>query len=108
MAPGVETSGGSAANTMAGLASLGGRGAYIGKVASDQLGEVFAHDIRAIGVKFDTPFLDCGPATGKCLINVTPDGQRTMTTYLGAAALLSPPDVDPETVAAAEVVYLEG
>ena len=108
MAPGVETSGGSAANSLAGLASLGGRGAFMGKVASDQLGEVFAHDIRAIGVHFDTPFLDCGPATGKCLINVTPDGQRTMTTYLGAAALLSPPDVNPETVAAAEVVYLEG
>src|SRR3712207_1155383 len=108
MAPGVETSGGSAANSLAGLASLGGRGAFMGKVASDQLGEVFAHDIRAIGVHFDTPFLDCGPATGKCLINVTPDGQRTMTTYLGAAALLSPPDVNPETVQAAEVVYLEG
>ncbi|HEX8569260.1 MAG TPA: adenosine kinase [Caulobacteraceae bacterium] len=108
MAPGLEASGGSAANSLAGLASLGGRGAFMGKVASDQLGEVFAHDIRAMGVKFDTPFLDCGPATGKCLINVTPDGQRTMTTYLGAAALLSPPDVNPETVKAAEVVYLEG
>jgi sugar/nucleoside kinase (ribokinase family) len=108
MAPGVETSGGSAANSLAGLASLGGRGAFMGKVASDQLGEVFAHDIRAMGVKFDTPFLECGPATGKCLINVTPDGQRTMTTFLGAAALLAPQDVDADTVAAAEVVYLEG
>ena len=108
MAPGLEASGGSAANSLAGLSSLGGRGAFMGKVASDQLGEVFAHDIRAIGVHFATPFLDCGPATGKCLINVTPDGQRTMTTFLGAAALLAPQDVDPDTVAAAEVVYLEG
>jgi sugar/nucleoside kinase (ribokinase family) len=108
MAPGLEASGGSAANSLAGLASLGGRGAFIGKVASDQLGEVFAHDIRAMGVRFDTPPLEGGAATGTCLINVTPDGQRTMTTFLGAAALLAPEDVDPDTVAAAEVVYLEG
>jgi sugar/nucleoside kinase (ribokinase family) len=108
MAPGIEASGGSAANTMAGLASFGGRGAFMGKVASDQMGEVFAHDIRAIGVDFRSAPLDCGPATGKCLINVTADGQRTMTTFLGAAAQLSEGDVDPDTVAAAEVIYLEG
>src|SRR3712207_929624 len=108
MAPGVETSGGSAANSLAGLASLGGRGAFMGKVAADQLGEVFAHDIRAIGVEFHTPKLGESAGTGRCMINVTSDGQRTMTTFLGAAAQLSPEDVDPETVAAAEIVYLEG
>ncbi len=108
MAPGVEVSGGSAANSMAGLASLGGRGAFIGKVAKDPLGEVFAHDIRAAGAAFDTPPLTEGPATGRCLINVTPDGARTMNTYLGAANELSAEDVDPAIIAAAEVVYLEG
>ncbi len=108
MAPGVETSGGSAANTTVGIASFGGRAAFMGKVASDQLGEVFAHDIRAAGVAFSTPYLDCGPATGRCLVNVTPDGQRTMSTFLGAANRLSPADVDAETVRSAAVTFLEG
>lgn len=108
MAPGVEASGGSAANSLAGLASFGGRGAFMGKVADDQLGRVFRHDIRAMNVHFESRPVTDGTATGTCLINVTRDGQRTMTTFLGAAALLSEADVEPETVAAAEVVYLEG
>jgi len=108
MAAGVETSGGSAANTVAGLASLGGRGAFIGKVAGDQLGEVFSHDIRAIGVDFGGAPLVDGPATARCLINVTADGQRTMCTFLGAAGLLSPGDIDPAEVSRAKIVYLEG
>jgi sugar/nucleoside kinase (ribokinase family) len=108
MGPGVEASGGSAGNTVAGLASLGGRAAYIGKVADDTLGRVFRHDITAIGVHFDSkPFT--GPlGTGRCLINVTPDGQRTMSTYLGAANALTPVDVSPDIVQGAEIVYLEG
>jgi sugar/nucleoside kinase (ribokinase family) len=108
MAAGVEASGGSAANTLAGLASFGGRGAFMGKVAEDQLGAVFGHDIRAIGVQFGSEPLRGGAATGTCLINVTGDGQRTMTTFLGAAALLGEDDVDADVIAAAEVVYLEG
>jgi sugar/nucleoside kinase (ribokinase family) len=108
MAPGQETSGGSAANTVAGLSSFGGRAAFIGKTAADQLGQVFAHDIRAIGAHFDTPPLTSGAATGRCLINVTPDGQRTMATYLGAANLLGPDDVDPATIEAAKITFLEG
>jgi sugar/nucleoside kinase (ribokinase family) len=108
MAAGIEASGGSAANTVAGVASLGGKAAYIGKVAPDQLGEVFAHDIRAIGAVFNTPPLAGGPATARCLINVTPDGQRTMATYLGAANRLSPEDVDAGLIRDAAVVYLEG
>jgi sugar/nucleoside kinase (ribokinase family) len=108
MAPGMEASGGSAANTIAGLASFGGRGAFIGKVASDQLGAVFGHDIRAIGAHFATLPLASGASTGRCLITVTPDGQRTMATFLGAANLLGPDDVDPETIAAAKITFLEG
>jgi sugar/nucleoside kinase (ribokinase family) len=108
MAAGIEASGGSAANTIAGVASLGGQAAYIGKVAPDQLGEVFAHDIRAIGAHFSTPPLPGGPATARCLINVTPDGQRTMATYLGAANRLTPSDVDEAVIRDAAVVYLEG
>jgi sugar/nucleoside kinase (ribokinase family) len=108
MAPGVETSGGSAANTVAGLASFGGRGAFIGKVADDQLGAVFGHDIRAIGAHFATPPLKDGTSTARCLINVTPDGQRTMATFLGAANLLGPDDVDAETIGAAKITFLEG
>ncbi len=108
MAAGIETSGGSAANTIAGVASLGGQAAYVGKVAPDQLGEVFAHDIRAIGAHFDTPPLADGPATARCLINVTPDGQRTMATYLGAANRLGPDDVSEALIRNAAVVYLEG
>ena len=108
MAAGIEASGGSAANTVAGVASLGGKAAYIGKTAPDQLGEVFAHDIRAIGVQFATSPLEGGPATARCLINVTPDGQRTMATYLGAANRLGPDDVDEALIRDAAVVYLEG
>ena len=108
MAPGVETSGGSAGNTVAGVASFGGKAAYLGKVAKDQLGEVFAHDMRAQGVRFDVAPLAAGPATARCLINVTPDGQRTMCTYLGASTELTADDVDPAIVEASKIVYLEG
>lgn len=108
MAPGIETSGGSAANTVAGVASFGGQAAFLGKVADDQLGGVFAHDMRAIGAGFDTAALTGGPATGRCLVNVTPDGQRTMCTYLGAASELTPADIDPAIIEAAKIVYLEG
>ena len=107
MAPGVETSGGSAANTVAGVASLGGKAAFVGKVADDLLGEVFAHDIEAIGAQFTTPKLE-GAATGRCLINVTPDAHRTMATYLGAANQLGPTDVDEAQIGTAFAVYLEG
>ena len=108
MGPGVEVSGGSAANTIVGVASFGGRGAYIGKVRDDQLGQVFAHDLKAVGVDFATPMAAGGPSTARCLINVTPDAQRTMTTYLGACVGLGPEDVDATTIAAAKVTYLEG
>lgn len=108
MPPAVEISGGSAGNTVAGVASLGGRAAYIGKVSADQLGQVFRHDIRAAGVTFDVPPVDDGAATGRCLIFVTPDAQRTMQTYLGAGAELDPADVDPALIASAAVTYMEG
>ncbi|MFK8253609.1 adenosine kinase [Ancylobacter terrae] len=108
MGPGVEISGGSAANTAAGVASLGGRAGFVGKVKDDTLGAIFGHDIRAAGVAFDTPAASTGPATARCLILVTPDGERTMNTYLGAAQDLSPEDVDPAVVAGAAVTYLEG
>src|SRR6266702_6766874 len=106
MGPGIEASGGSAGNTMAGIASLGGSGAYIGKVRNDLLGSVFRHDITAIGVSFDTPAAIAGPGTARCLILVTPDGQRTMATYLGACVELGPEDIDPGLIAAAQVTYL--
>ncbi len=108
MGPGIEVSGGSAGNTMAGFASFGGRGAYIGKVADDQLGKVFAHDLKAQGVAFTTDALALGASTGRCMILVTPDGQRTMNTFLGAAVELSTADVDPDLVAASAITYLEG
>jgi sugar/nucleoside kinase (ribokinase family) len=108
MGPGIEMSGGSCANTMAALAALGGRAAYVGKVRNDQLGEVFAHDIRASGVAFATAPLADGPPTARCLILVTPDAQRTMATFLGACVELGPDDVDEGTVGAARVAYLEG
>ncbi|HBA43498.1 MAG TPA: adenosine kinase [Alphaproteobacteria bacterium] len=108
MAPGIEMSGGSAANTIAGAASLGARAAYIGKVRNDQLGEVFTHDIRAIGVHYDTPLAETGPPTARCLILVTPDAQRSMNTFLGASQELGPDDVDAALVAAATITYLEG
>jgi sugar/nucleoside kinase (ribokinase family) len=108
MAPGIEASGGSAANTIAGIASLGGKAAYIGKVADDVLGKVFAHDLRAAGVRYDTPALKGGPASARCLILVTPDAQRTMNTFLGASAELRPSDIDRDLIAASQVTYLEG
>jgi sugar/nucleoside kinase (ribokinase family) len=108
MGPGTESSGGSAGNTMAGIASLGGKGAYIGKVRNDQLGQVFAHDMRSIGVSFDSKPATDGPSTARCLILVTPDAQRTMNTYLGACVNLGPADVDETVVKEARVTYLEG
>jgi sugar/nucleoside kinase (ribokinase family) len=108
MAPGVETSGGSAANTVAGLASFGGKGAFLGKVADDQLGGVFTHDMRAIGAHFDNEPLKDGAATAVSMINVTPDGQRTMCTYLGASTAFTDDDVDQAVVEGARIVYLEG
>ncbi|ATQ44648.1 adenosine kinase [Caulobacter mirabilis] len=108
MAQALETSGGSAGNTVAGVASFGGRSAYLGKVAKDQLGEVFAHDMKAIGVGFDTAPLIGGPATARSMINVTPDGQRTMCTFLGASVELTPDDVTPEIIEGSTIVYLEG
>lgn len=108
MGPGVESSGGSAGNTMAGFASFGGKGAYIGKVAQDQLGDVFSHDMKAMGVDFNTLPIVVGAHTGRCLILVTPDGERTMNTFLGAAVELGPEDIDEEMVAASRITYLEG
>jgi len=108
MGPGIEASGGSCANTMAGIASFGGTAAYIGKVSDDQLGEVFAHDMRATGVDFDVPFATSGPATARCLILVTPDAQRTMNTYLGISSLLEPSDVQEATVQRAKLLLCEG
>lgn len=108
MGPGVECSGGSAANTLAGAALLGARTAYIGKVRDDQLGHIFAHDIRAAGVTFDTPPAADGAPTACCLVLVTPDAHRTMATYLGACVELGPEAVDPALVARAQVTYVEG
>jgi adenosine kinase len=108
MGPAVEISGGSAANTIVGCASLGGRAAFVGKVKDDELGRVFAHDIRAAGVAFDTPPAFDGPSTARCYVLVSPDGERTMNTYLGAAQDLHPRDIDPETIAASAITYLEG
>jgi sugar/nucleoside kinase (ribokinase family) len=108
MAAAIEASGGSAGNTVAGVASLGGRAAYVGKVAADPLGDVFAHDTRQIGVHFETPRLSGGAATGRCLINVTPDGERTMCTFLGASVELTAADVDADVILGAQTVYLEG
>jgi len=108
MGPGVEASGGSAANTIAGIAALGGRTAYIGKVADDQLGDVFTHDIRAVGVTYDTPRLTEGLSTARCLIFVTPDAQRTMQTFLGATTQLGPEDVNIDYITGSKVLYLEG
>jgi sugar/nucleoside kinase (ribokinase family) len=108
MGPAVETSGGTVPNTCAGLASFGGKAAFIGKIARDQFGGVFAHDIRAIGVAFDTePATDSAP-TGRCLILVTPDGERTMNTFLGAATELSCTELKPDLIQASKMLYLEG
>src|SRR5690606_21321646 len=108
MGPSVEVSGGSAANTIVGVASLGGRGAFVGKVKNDELGRIFAHDIRAAGVAFDTAPASSGPATARCYVLVTPDGERTMNTFLGAAQDLHPRDIDADAIAAAQITYLEG
>jgi len=108
MPPGRESSGGSAANTCAVAADLGARVAYLGKVADDQLGGVFAHDIQAAGVHFPSSRLSGGAPTARCLILVTPDGQRTMNTFLGACVTLSEDDVDEALVAASAITYLEG
>jgi sugar/nucleoside kinase (ribokinase family) len=108
MGPAVEISGGSAANTIVGLASLGARGAFVGKVKDDELGRAFSHDIRAAGVAFATPPASDGASTGRCYVLVTPDGERTMNTYLGAAQDLHPADIDEDMVAASLVTYLEG
>ncbi len=108
MGPATEVSGGSAANTMAGLASLGGRAAFFGRVCDDQLGHVFTHDIRAIGVSYETPPAVGGAQTGRCLVLVTPDAQRTMQTYLGSSAEFGPEDVDEAVIRTAAVTYLEG
>ncbi|WP_316161292.1 adenosine kinase [Bradyrhizobium sp. SZCCHNRI20481] len=108
MGPATEMSGGSGANTIAGLASLGARAAYVGKVKDDQIGRMYRHDIRAAGVTFDTAPAADGPATGCCYILVTPDGERTMNTYLGAAQNLTAADIDPAQIAAARFIYLEG
>ena len=108
MGPAVEISGGSAANTIVGVAGFGARAAFVGKVKDDELGRAFAHDIRAAGVAFDTPPAADGPSTARCYVMVTPDGERTMNTFLGAAQDLHPADVDPDMVAAAATTYLEG
>lgn len=108
MGPAKEISGGSAANTLAGLAALGARCAFVGQVADDQLGAVFAHDIRAAGIDFATPMRAGNPPTARCLIFVTPDGQRTMNTFLGASQFLPAAALDAKTIGSAKILYLEG
>src|SRR5437773_11719980 len=108
MGPAIEISGGSAANTIVGAAGFGARVAFVGKIKSDVLGRAFTHDIRAVGVTFDTPPAADGPSTARCYILVTPDGERTMNTYLGAAQQLDPDDVDAEVIASSAITYLEG
>src|SRR6202035_1375195 len=108
MGPATEMSGGSAANTIVGIANLGARAAYVGKVRDDQIGRLYVHDIRAAGVAFETKAAADGPATGCSYILVTPDGERTMNTYLGAAQELMPDDIDAAQIASASIIYLEG
>lgn len=108
MGPATECSGGSVANTLAGLAMLGGKAAFIGKVRNDQLGAIFRHDLRSLGVAFDTPPLAYGNGTARSFIFVTPDGQRTMNTFLGACSEVSEADIDPDVIANARVTYVEG
>jgi sugar/nucleoside kinase (ribokinase family) len=108
MGPATEISGGSAGNTAAGVASFGGKAAYFGKVKEDQLGAIYAHDMKSIGVHFETPRAKDGPATARSFILVTPDGERTMNTYLGACVNLTTADVDATVVEAAKVTYMEG
>ncbi|HUD53020.1 adenosine kinase [Parvibaculum sp.] len=108
MGQAIEMSGGSCANTIAGLASLGGKGAFFGKVKKDQLGQVFEHDIKSLGVHFPAPLAEDGPPTGRCLILVTPDAQRSMNTYLGAAQNLTADDIDADIIKASFATYMEG
>lgn len=108
MGAAVEVSGGSAANSIACIASLGGKGGFVGKVAADALGDIFRHDLRAMGVEFDTSALKGPPATGRCLVNVTPDAQRSMTTFLGAAGLVSPEDIHSAQIERAAITFFEG
>src|SRR6202163_2230863 len=108
MGPAIEMSGGSAANTIVGVAGFGARAAYVGKVRDDQIGRLYSHDIRAAGVAFETKAASDGPATGCSYILVTPDGERTMNTYLGAAQELTPADIDAAQIAASGIIYLEG
>jgi sugar/nucleoside kinase (ribokinase family) len=108
MGEAIESSGGSCANTIAGLASLGGKGAFFGKVKKDQLGEVFIHDIKTLGAAFPASVATDGAPTGRCLVLVTPDAQRSMSTFLGAAQLLTPDDIDGEVIKASAVTYMEG
>ena len=108
MGPATEVSGGSAANTIVGVAQLGARAAYVGKIKDDQIGRLYAHDIRSAGVAFDTAAATDGPATGCSYILVTPDGERTMNTYLGAAQELSASDIVEDEIAASSIIYLEG
>jgi sugar/nucleoside kinase (ribokinase family) len=108
MGPAIEVSGGSAANTIVGIASLGGNTAYLGKVADDDFGRIFAHDIRAAGVAFDTPAKSGGEPTARSLVLVTPDGERTMNTFLGVSPEFDAADLDAETIASGAILYLEG
>ena len=108
MGAGVESSGGSAANTIAGIASFGGKTGFIGRVRDDEFGKIFAHDLRSLGVIFNTPAATSGPSTARCLILVTPDAQRTMNTHLGACVELSEDDIDPALVGASKITFLEG
>lgn len=108
MAPGVEISGGSAANSIACVASFGGAAGFIGKVSTDSLGDIFRHDLRALGVRFDTPPLEMGPGTARSLINVTPDAQRSMSTFLGSASFVSSADIDAREIATAAITFFEG
>ncbi len=108
MGPGQERSGGSAANTIAGIASFGGRTGFIGRVASDEFGQIFTHDIRSIGVEFASKPVSGGDPTARCLIFVTPDGERTMNTFLGCSPALDKQEITPEHIEQAKILYLEG
>ena len=108
MGPAIERSGGSAANTIAGIASFGARSGFIGRVASDQFGGIFRHDIRSLGVTFDTAPSEDGAPTARCLVLVTPDGERTMNTYLGASVHFAPADLDAAMLGSTKILYLEG
>lgn len=108
MGPATEISGGAAANTLAGIASLGGKSAFIGKVRDDQLGRIFVHDMRATGVHFDTALATSGPTTARCLIFVTPDAQRTMNTFIGACACIDVSDIDEQMVKDSAITFVEG